>query len=172
MRSLPERGAPSHRQCPLFALHRPFCSLFRRNPLGRKEGRFRPKKGPYSLPFSGAGVGNSLSRRGGVSPSPIAPPSPTDTQGKTADARGQKKAVAGREKRHECSCLSVPLASVRVQAETGNAPPCLLFPRMVGRGNAADRPEKGCALPCPPGDSCTALLLWGVWPAHPSRLST
>ncbi|ERI98644.1 hypothetical protein HMPREF0262_02596, partial [Clostridium sp. ATCC 29733] len=57
MRSLPERGAPSHRQCPLFALHRPFYSLFRRKTFGEERGVIPPKRGGPTRSLLGRGYG-------------------------------------------------------------------------------------------------------------------
>lgn len=85
-----ERSAQPSPVSPLFALHRPFYSLFRRNPLGRKEGRFRPKGGAYSLP-SRARVWETVFRGGEVCRLPLSLPLPSRTHGggEAADYPGQ-----------------------------------------------------------------------------------
>lgn len=111
MRSLPERGAPSHRQCPPICPPQALLQLVQEKSFGEERGAIPPKRGPYSLPFSGAGVGNSLSRRGGVPPSPIAPPSLTDTRG-----RGGRRLSWARAVPHSAAC------PYRYAGPQGNSP--------------------------------------------------
>lgn len=162
MRSLPERGAPSHRQCPPICPPQALLQLVQEKPLwGEKRGDSAQKRGPYSLPFSGAGVGNGLSRRGGVSPSPIAPPSPTDTRGENSRHAGAEES-RGRAREKAREFLSVPLASVRVQTKAGNALPCLLFPRMVGGETPPTVPRKGVPCRALRAIATQPPSLWGV----------
>ena len=148
--------------CPPQAL----LQLVQEKPFGEERGAISPKRGPYSLPFSGAGgkkradgrytscyrrfppicppqallqlvqeknlwggkrgdsaqkggayslssrtrVWETVFRGGEVCRLPLSLPLPPWTRGggKTADARGQKKAVAGREMRRERSVCPSP----------------------------------------------------------------
>lgn len=144
----------------------PFAACSGETPLGRKEGRFRPKEGALLAPLLGRGCGKRSFAEGRCVAFPYRSPFPHGhTGGKQPTRGGRRKPWQGERKG-----TRVPVRPPRLGEgadKSGERPALPAVPTDGRRGNAADRPEKGCALPCPPGDSYTAPLFVGCL-ARPS----